>query len=83
MSSSAHSSYACHRLIDEQGTVHGPSIVCIGKDSGSVLSCSSFNNEEVPFVQWIGGIIVIKGEPPQAWHTESVNKTDGEWRQLK
>ena len=83
MSSSNHSCYACHRLIDEQGTVHGPSIVSIDKGSGCVLSHSPFNNEELPFVQWLGGVIVIKGEPPQAWHKEGVNESEGELHQLK
>ena len=83
MVSSKYSSYACHRLIDEHGTLHGPSIVNIDKESKCVLSQLPFHNEELPFVQWLGGIIIIKGQPPQAWHKEGVNETDGEWRQLK
>lgn len=83
MSSSNHSSYACHRLIDEQGIIHGPSIVRIDKENGHVLSHSPFNNEEVPFVQWLGGTIVIKDEPPQAWHKEGMNETEREWHLLK
>lgn len=83
MSSSCHSCYACHRLIDEHGTVHGPSIVSIDKESGHVLSHSPFNNEELPFVQWLGGTIIIKGEPPQAWHKEGVNESEGELHRLK
>ena len=83
MSSSLHNNYACHRLIDEEGDIHGPSIVTIDKESGCVLSHSPFNNEELPFVQWLGGVIVIKGNPPQAWHREGVNESEAELRRLK
>lgn len=62
MSSSPHTCYACHRLIDVHGEVHTSSIVRIDKNKGCVSDYKPFNNEELPFVQWLGGTILLSTE---------------------
>ena len=49
--------YACHRLYTSNGFTNNKMIVCIDSD-GKVVSCEEMN-EEVPFTQWIGGIILL------------------------
>lgn len=66
MPSSPHTCYACHRLIDAHGEIHTSSIVNIDKNKGCVSDYKPFNNEELPFVQWLGGTILLSTEKEPA-----------------
>ena len=54
-----YTSYACHRLIDECGFLHSASVVRIDKLTHCVVGFTPFDYTESPFIQWVGGTIVL------------------------
>ena len=67
-----HTHYACHRLIDQHGTLYPASVIRVDTLTHSVLKVTLFDYTEQPFTQWVGGTILLADhrQPPlQPGHT--------------
>lgn len=49
--------FACHRVYSTTENLLHKAVVCID-EKGEVISCAPFD-EEVPFTQWIGGVVLL------------------------